>query len=137
MDKKRVISLTNKIKKALEDIEISENISISYNTYFSKYEMKLNLNLSENNLERESLNLELSRKYGFTQNIVGMEFISPSSGLFRITGFKTRNRKYPILAIRVSDGSQYKFAPYQILSYIGGEKIVNRNANLDKLLDII
>jgi len=137
MNRDKAIFLTDKIKKALQEIEELENISISYSGTFSSVQMKLNMTITEkvDSKKMDSMNLQLSRKYGFTQNIIGMEFVSPFSGLFKITGFKTRNRKYPIIGIRVIDGKQYKFTPKQVLSYIGGDKIVNRNANLTKLLD--
>jgi hypothetical protein len=137
MNRDKAILLTDKIKKALQEIEELENISISYSGTFSSAQMKLNMTITEkvDSKKMDSVNFQLSRKYGFTQNIIGMEFISPLSGLFKITEFKTRNRKYPIIGIRVIDGKQYKFTPKQVLSYIGGDKIVNRNANLTKLLD--
>jgi hypothetical protein len=135
MNRDKAVKLTDKIKQALQGIEELENFSISYNGTFSSGQMKLNMTITEKNSEKmESMNFELSKKYGFTQNIIGMEFVSPLSGLFKITEFKTRNRKYPILGIRVIDGKQYKFTPKQVLSYIGGDKIVNRNSNLSKLL---
>lgn len=139
MNRNKAVLLTEKIKQALQGIEELENISISYNASFSSSQMKLNMTIREigDVKEQESLNLFLSKKYGFTQNIMGMEFVSPLSGLFKITEFKPRNRKYPIIGIRVIDGKQYKFTPKQVLSYIGGDKIVNRNANLTKLLDQI
>jgi hypothetical protein len=62
-----------------------------------------------------------------------MEFSSPS-GTFTVDGFKTINRKYPILATR-TDGKSYKFHPSQILKYFGGHNVINRNANLRNLLD--
>ena len=139
MNRDKALLLTEKIKQALQGIEELENISISYNGSFSSSQMKLSLTIFEKKTtdEAKSMNFLLSKKYGFTQNIIGMEFISPLSGLFKITEFKPRNRKYPIIGIRVIDGKQYKFTPKQVLSYIGGDKIVNRNANLTKLLDQI
>lgn len=62
-----------------------------------------------------------------------MEFTCPN-GTFIVDGFKTRNRKYPIIATRKGDGSSWKFHPSNVLKYIGGNKIVNRNSNLTKLL---
>jgi hypothetical protein len=95
MNRDKAVKLTDKIKQALQVIEELENISISYNGTFSSGQMKLNMTITEKNSEKmESMNFELSKKYGFTQNIIGMEFVSPLSGLFKITEFKTRNRKY-------------------------------------------
>jgi hypothetical protein len=65
-----------------------------------------------------------------------MEFTSNlTTGKFVVTGFKTQNRKYPILAERVSDGQSFKFPASHILNYLGGNKLINREANLKNLLD--
>ena len=51
-----------------------------------------------------------------------------------IVDIKTRNRKYPILTIG-SNGKHYKHTVGQVKTLIGGDKIINRNANLDKILN--
>lgn len=136
MNKSKVISISEKIKLALLDISKSEGVEISLGTIsFSTSSFTSKISVTEKDSpELEKTNLILSKRYGFTQNIVGMEFTS-TSGTFIINGFKTANRKYPILATRVTDGSPYKFHPNQILKYFGGHKIINRNANLKNLLD--
>ena len=47
---------------------------------------------------------------------------------------KTKNRTYPIIAKQVSGVKTYKYSVDQIKRLIGGDKIINRNANLDKLI---
>jgi hypothetical protein len=136
MNKAKIISISEKIKKALSEISKSEGIELSLGSVSftsSSFTSKIT-GIEKDNPEFDKANLVLSRRYGFTQNIVGMEFTSPS-GTFLISGFKTSNRKYPILATRVTDGAPYKFHPNQILKYFGGHKIINRNANLKNLLD--
>jgi hypothetical protein len=134
MNREKVISISEKIKLALSEISKSEGVEIlmggvSFNSV--SFTTKVTVN-EPNNPETEKVNLMLSKRYGFTQNVIGMEFVSPS-GTFIINGFKTANRKYPILATR-SDGKPYKFHPSQILKYIGGNSIINRNANLKNLI---
>ena len=56
-----------------------------------------------------------------------------TNGVYEITDIKTKNRKYPVIAIS-TNGNSYKFSVDHIKRLIGGDKIINRNANLDKLL---
>jgi hypothetical protein len=70
---------------------------------------------------------------GFTQNIVGMKFISTTAGEVTITEIKTKSPKYKIIGV-TKDGRGFKFTIDQVKRYLGGDKIINRNANLDKLL---
>lgn len=82
-------------------------------------------------------NLRLSKHYGFTQNIVGMEFETITSGVKKIhcvTGFKTSYRKYPILTKELVTGGSFKFDVPTVKKKLGGDKAINRFANLEKLL---
>jgi hypothetical protein len=76
----------------------------------------------------------LSKRIGFTQNIIGMKFTG-KSGEFTITDIKTRNRTYPVIGIN-KVGKSYKFTIDQVKTYLGGDKLINRNTNLKKLLDV-
>ena len=67
-----------------------------------------------------------------------MEFENSRNGKptnHRITGFKTANRKYPIITTELSTGLSYKFPVDQIKKKLGGDSQINRKANLDKLLE--
>lgn len=80
-------------------------------------------------------NLEISKHFGFTQNIIGFEFRSiKDNALFKIVEFRTKNRTYPIIAMNMINKKMFKFAPKYVLNQIGGIKQVNRIANLDNLL---
>jgi hypothetical protein len=86
---------------------------------------------------KEYLDIEytnLSKRFGFTQNIVGMTFEHRMLNTVKITHIKPRNRKYPIIGISSKDGKGYKFTKDQVKLYLGGDKLINRNANLDILL---
>jgi hypothetical protein len=135
MNRDKVISISEKIKIELAKISASEGIEISLGSIsFSSSSFSVKVTgVEKDNPENDRVNLILSKRYGFTQNIVGMEFTSPS-GTFIVDGFKTTNRKYPILATK-TDGKMYKFHPTQILKYFGGHNVINRNANLKNLLD--
>lgn len=133
MDKNRVIQISDKIKKALLDISESEGVQISIGPIsFSQTSFTTKITgIEVGNVDKS--NLLMSKRYGFTQNIVGMQFES-KFGKFIIDGFKPSNRKYPVLATRVSDGKQYKFKKDSILEYLGGNSIINRKSNLKNLL---
>jgi hypothetical protein len=135
MNRDKVTSISEKIKIELAKISASEGIDISLGSISfssSSFSVKI-IGVEKDNPDSHRVNLMLSKRYGFTQNIVGMEFTSPS-GTFIVDGFKTANRKYPILATK-TDGKMYKFHPTQILKYFGGHNVINRNANLKSLLD--
>lgn len=134
MNRKQAIDISEKVKLALKKIQEEEKLEfeisqISFNPTQLKF---IILASSSDNIEK--LNLTLSKKYGFTQNIIGMEF-SCKLGNFKIESFAVKNRKYPIIARRIIDSRQYKFESKNILKYLGGNSIVNRNANLKNLLD--
>jgi hypothetical protein len=138
MTRDKALSITDQIKELLKNLAETENLKLDLgNISFSS--TQLNLKISFQDLDSSKLDAQntlLSKRYGFTQNIVGMEFTSNlTTGKFVVTGFKTQNRKYPILAERVSDGTSYKFSASHILKDLGGNKLINREANLKNLLD--
>lgn len=134
MNKIKANSIGKKVLKFLKEIEKEEGITFSLSgSSFSSNSMTISIQGKESNDSNVHVNLDLSKRYGFSQNIVGMEFTCPN-GTFVVDGFKTQNRKYPIIATRKGDGASWKFHPSNVLKYIGGNKIVNRNANLTKLL---
>jgi hypothetical protein len=75
---------------------------------------------------------KLCQKVGFTQNVIGQSFTQNGS-LYRIVNIKTKNRKYPVIASSRL-GTLYKFSVATVKMRLGGDKLINRNANLDKLL---
>ena len=86
--------------------------------------------------EIENHNLNLSKSYGFTQNIIGMKFedtIRGKKNVYTIIGFKTANRKYPILANDGVNNITYKFSASTVKKRLGGDQQINRLANLTKL----
>lgn len=134
MNKLKANSIKKRILGFLKEIEKEESLSFSLDgSSFSSNSISISIHGKESNDSNVHVNLDLSKRYGFSQNIVGMEFTCPN-GTFVVDGFKTRNRKYPIIATRKGDGASWKFHPSNVLKYIGGNKIVNRNANLDRLL---
>jgi hypothetical protein len=132
----KIKSIQDKIRKALDQIEKDENVkiefgSISYNP--AKYTTTMSVVTTEKNERVDKIFESVCKRLGFTQNIIGMQFHG-TNGVYEITDIKTKNRKYPVIALSVSSGTSYKFSADHIKKLIGGDKIVNRNANLDKLL---
>lgn len=132
----RINHLQNKIKEAISQICKEENVEItfgncSYNNAFYKTQMTVK-SLDKNERVDSALSA-LSKSIGFTQNVIGMKFVSPQLGSCEIVDIKTRNRKYPVICSS-SNGKSYKLSVAKTKDYLGGDKIINRNSNLDKLV---
>jgi hypothetical protein len=132
----KITKVQEKIKAALAKIEKEENVQIkfgnvSYNAAYYKTGMTVtSLDKSE---KVEGVFETMSKALGFTQNIIGMSFRGTTCGDVTITDIKLKNHKYPVIGT-TKDGKSYKFTTEQVKRYFGGDKIINRNANLDKLL---
>jgi GTP cyclohydrolase III len=132
----KIKKIQDRIKAAILQIEAEENVkidfgTISYNKAF--YTSKMTVKTLEKTEAVGDVYKAICRRLGFTQNIIGMQFHG-TSGVYEITDIKTRNRTYPIIAKQVSGIKTYKYSVDQIKRLIGGDKIINRNANLDKLI---
>lgn len=136
IDENKIKSIQDKIKKAIEVIEKEEKVKItfggcSYNKAY--YTTSMKVMVTGRSKEIDSVYLSLCKKLGFTQNIIGMEF-DGISGRYLIIDIKTRNRKYPVIAQCLTNGKQYKYSVSDIKRRMGGDQIINRNANIEKLL---
>lgn len=136
INEKKIRSVQEKIKAALAQIEKEENVkidfgSISYNAAF--YGSKMTVKTLEKTDTVSKTYEGICKRMGFTQNIIGMQFRG-TNGVYEITEIKTRNRTYPVIAKSLSTGKMYKYTVSQVKALIGGDKIINRNANLDKLI---
>jgi hypothetical protein len=120
------------LKKTLKELNISYKIRVLQDDQFS-FRLEISGNDESKSKEIQSANLKISKRYGFPQNIVGMEF-STSDRHYKIIGFKTSNRLYPVLAEDIINGTRYKFSVNSVKEKLGGDKLINRNVNLDNLL---
>jgi hypothetical protein len=109
----KIDKVQKEIKIALAKIEKANKVNINFGrvTYNDiNYGTRMTVTTSEKskavNKAKGSENLMLSRSYGFDKNIVGETFVS-NGRTFEVTQFKTRNRKYPIIA--TTQGKGYKF----------------------------
>jgi hypothetical protein len=132
----KVKSIQKKIELAILEIEAQENVQIEFGT-ISYSAQKYSTTMSVKTLEKSELlerTLELTcQKLGFTQNVIGMEF-EWKNLKYEIVDIKTTNRKYPIICQQVFSGAQYKFGITTVKKLLGGDKQINRNKNLDKLV---
>jgi len=137
MDIKIIDEIVSKIQDALKGYDIKVDVSLSKNSEFG---FKIDVSGVEIGKLQElnARNKRMSLSYGFTQNIVGMEFENSRNGkltIHRIVGFKTANRKYPVITTELSTGASYKFPIDQVRKKLGGDSQINRKSNLDKLLE--
>lgn len=137
MDIKIIDEIVSKIQDALKGYDIKVDVNLSKNSEFG---FKIDVSGVEIGKLKElnARNKRMSLSYGFTQNIVGMEFENSRNGkltIHRIVGFKTANRKYPIITTELSTGASYKFPIDQVRKKLGGDSQINRKSNLDKLLE--
>lgn len=133
----KIKKVQNKIKAAIAEIEKEENVSINFSScrYNSAYYTSTMKVITLDKTEKvKGVYESICRRLGFTQDVVGMKFMGKTGVIMEIIDIKTRNSKYPVIA-KTSDGKQYKYAVSQIKRYIGGDKIINRNSNLDKLIN--
>jgi hypothetical protein len=136
IDETKIKKIQDKIKAAILKIEAEENVkidfgSISYNKAF--YTSKMTVKTLEKTEAVGDVYKAICRRLGFTQNIIGMRFHG-TNGVYEIIDIKTKNRTYPIIAKSLTGAKTYKYSVDQIKRLIGGDKIINRNANLDKLI---
>ena len=132
----KIKKIQDRIKAAIIQIEAEENVkidfgTISYNKAF--YTSKMSVKTLEKTEAVGDVYKAICRRLGFTQNIIGMRF-SGTNGVYEIVDIKTKNRTYPIIAKSLTGAKTYKYSVDQIKRLIGGDKIINRNANLDKLI---
>jgi hypothetical protein len=135
INERKINSVQSKIKKAIAQIEKEENVKISfgnirYNSAY--YTSQIKVSTLEKTEKVTSVYESICKSLGFTQNLIGMKFMSNGKEM-EIIDIKTRNRKFPIIT-KTNENKQYKMTVGQVKLLIGGDKIINRNANLDKLV---
>lgn len=127
--------VSSKIQEFLKTLEKEEGVKITLEDVKGNNGLvhRYILNIREDSDSVNSIYESLCKRIGFTQNVVGMKFHG-KNGIYEITDIKPRNRSYPVIA-KASTGESYKYSVAHIKRLIGGDKIINRNANLDKLIN--
>jgi hypothetical protein len=135
--REKVLRIQNKIKEAIEQIEKDENVKIDFGSLSfnpQRYSTSMTVSTLEKSEKVESVLERTCRSIGFTQNVIGMGF-DFRGDKYEITDIKTKNRKYPVIATEIRTKKSYKFSVDTIKRLLGGDKLINRNKNLDKLID--
>jgi len=134
----KINTIQRKVKTALAEIEREENVKIEFGSCSytaAYYNTKMVVTTQEKNDKVDKTYENISKQYGFTQNIIGMEFdVRSKSGPVKVTieKFNTRSPKFPVMG-KGSDGLMYKFTVDQTKRYLGGDKLINRTKNLENL----
>ena len=135
--REKILQVQNKIKAAIAEIEKEENVKIDFGTVsfnLQKYSTSMTVSSLEKSEKVESVLERTCRSIGFTQNVIGMSF-DFRGDKYEISDIKTKNRKYPVIALETRTKKSYKFSVDTIKKILGGDKLINRNKNLDKLID--
>jgi len=106
--------------------------TLSFNP--QKYSTSMTVTTMEKSERVESVLERTCRSIGFTQNVIGMSF-EFRGDKYEVTDIKTKNRKYPVIAVEMRTKKSYKFSVETIRKALGGDAQINRNKNLDKLVD--
>lgn len=133
----KVLEIQKKIKLAIAEIENSENVKIDFGSLSftpHRYSTSMTVTTLEKSEKVESIMERTCKLIGFTQNVIGMTF-EFRGNKYEVSDIKTKNRKYPVIATELNSGTSYKFGVETIKRALGGDKQINRNKNLDKLVD--
>lgn len=135
IDKNKINKVQSKLKELISELEKEEGVTINFSSIRyndAYYTTTMKVSTIEKSKKVNNI-LELTCKsLGFTQNIIGMRF--ESGDIYEITDIRTRNRKYPIIVKNLSDNKMYKYTVSHVKKLIGGDKVINRNANLERLI---
>jgi CRISPR/Cas system CMR-associated protein Cmr5 small subunit len=125
----------SKIEDFLKILEKEEDVKITLESVRGNTGLvyRTILSIKEDNESVKSIYDSFCKKIGFTQNVMGMKF-NGKNGVYEIVDIKPRNRLYPVIA-KSETGETFKYSVSHIKKLIGGDKIINRNANLDKLIN--
>lgn len=137
----RINKIQDKIKKALAQICKEENVQIDFgNSKYNAayYRTEMTVTSTEKTPDVQKVLEDTSKKLGMTQNVIGMKFTDVRLGNCTVVSIKRTNHKYPFMVDCDKNGkvTQYKMSAEQVKRHLGGDKLINRGANLDKLLGI-
>ena len=134
--REKVLSVQEKIKNAIAQIEKEENVKIDFGSLSfnpQRYSTSMTVSTTEKSEKVESIMERTCRSIGFTQNVIAMTF-DYRGDKYEVTDIKTKNRKYPVIATEVKSKKSYKFSVDSVKKLLGGDTQINRNKNLDKLV---
>ena len=124
MEKSRVLKIRKDIEKALKPICIENGIAFSLSSIkHSENHCKLTFEGTDVSGDIYDESLVISKpeadfpyyceKYGFSENDIFRKF-EINKKIFKLTGIKPQNRKYPMIAKSMENGKDYKFTTIQV-----------------------
>lgn len=132
MDKNKALRIKERLEGFLKSIELEEEVSFSIKHFNqTNIDCSFEFSLKSKNDEVDKIETELCKSVGFTQNVIG-EVFKHEGVDFKIFEIRKRSKKYPIVAS--SKSKSLKFSVNYIKRKLGGDKLINRKANLEKLL---
>ena len=124
MDREKIKMIRGEIEKALNEMGQKFGLTFSLGTItFTEDDLKVQIRgISTENGGKSAMELDWDRFKGRYPELarveIGAQFRN-DKGVYQIVGLKPRNRKYPVIAKRLSDGKQFKFSPYSVSVYMG------------------
>lgn len=133
MDRDKVKQLRKSLEVALNAVENEMNVKVNIGSArYSKNDCIFKLEIADIQENGEVFNREAADfkmyacTYGLDPYDLGKEF-SHGGERFRITGLKTRRHKFPVSAVGVENGKQYKF-PVDIVKFaLEKEKVLSKD----------
>ena len=126
MDKAQARLLREEIQKALDNVGATHGFSFSLgNITFTDTDFSVKLRGIDQNAANGATALQLDwdknkHKYPLLADVnIGTKFRSDKGDTYEVVGLKPRNRKYPVIAVHLGNGKQYKFSPYAVAVYTG------------------
>ena len=117
---------------ALQAVEREHGVSIQFegNTGYTGNQLFKKLVITENDVSGNQVDAaEVSfvanaRHFGVRASDYNRVFESyTSGGRYRLKGIKPRNRKYPFIATRLSDGKSFKFTERTVVDALGYSEV--------------
>ena len=129
MDRAKIEKIRTVVERALKSAEAELDITLKLGrcTFDPKGFAKFSLEASEQ-VNGEAYTAEVAdfrracARYGLLESDLGREF-ELNGGSFKIVGLKIKNRKYPIVGERVSDGSRFKFQSWEVKQALEGQPV--------------
>lgn len=115
-------SIQQALAKAAESAGKESGLSLtriraSYDEQTSLVRVTIELKATDASSQRAAL-AAIAQQLGLTSNPYGYEF-SNAGKKYRVIGYETRKRSFPVLAERVADGKRVLF-PIEVLKDFGG-----------------
>ena len=125
MDRAKIKMIRGEMKEALNEMGVKYGLSFNLGTItFTDTDFSVKVRGIDHDVTTAGSAIELDwnkykDRYPELRGIVlGQRFRNDEGNVYRIAGLKPRNRKYPVIAIRESDGKSFKFSTYSVIVYV-------------------